>query len=232
MFRYISLIILCQFCSAWLWSQGSEISQNTGRIGSGNAVTFDNRYQGVKGSPYIFSEWQSGIVFPTKMEAIYIDLLNFDRHSLELCHKKTEDSKPLLINKYLIDSFQVALSSDTLEFLRVKVPEASDYGYMELVYKGSGKLLLDYGKTFIEADYEQSYSADRRYDEFQDAPAYYIQFEPEGEMHHIKKSKKQTSSLFGPYSQQMMQFFKSEKTSFNSRSDLISMMKYYESLKK
>lgn len=230
MIRRISFIILFHCCYALIWPQGTLMGQTTSGIGSGNAVTFDDRYEGVKGTPYIFSEWQKGLVFPSKMDAIHIDLLNFDRHSLELCHKETDDSKPLLLNKYLIDSFQVMHATDTLNFLRIRLPEASDYCFMELVYSGSATLFLDYGKTFVEANYEQAYSADRRYDEFRDEPTYFIQFEAEEKLHAIKSSKKQTSSLFGSSSQKMLTYFKSEKNALKSRADLISMMKFYDSI--
>lgn len=229
--RYISLLILSLFYSSWLCAQGSQISQSTGRISAGNAVTFDDRYQGVKGTPYIFSEWQKGIVFPSNMDAIFIEFLNFDRHSLELCHKENRDSKPSLLNKYLIDSFRVISTNDTLDFLRVKLAEASEYLYMELVYHGGGNLFLDYGKTFNKADYEQSYSADRRYDEYVDAPVYYLQLEQNGELQLIKKNKKQVSLIFGAYSEQVSDYMKKEKTSLKSRADLISLMQYYDSIK-
>ena len=117
--RHISFIILFHFCSVLVWSQGSRVGQTTSGIGSGNTVTFDDRYQGVKGTPYIFSEWLRGVVFPSNMDAVHFDLLNFDRHSLELCHKETDDSDPLLLNKYLVDSFQVLHDSDTLDFVRM-----------------------------------------------------------------------------------------------------------------
>lgn len=230
MTRTISLLILCLFSSSWLWSQGSQISQTTGRIGSGNAVTFDDRYQGVRGTPYIFSEWQKGIVYPTNLDAIPIEFLNFDRHSLELCHKEAEDSKPLLINKYIISSFKVLQSSDTLEFVRVRVPQTSDFGFMELVYQGDVTLYLDYEKIFTKADYEEVYSSDRRYDEYQDKPTYYLQFEEEEELQAIKKNKKQIASLFGSYSEQILEYIKEEKTSLKSRTELISMMQYYDSI--
>lgn len=232
MIRCISFIILFHICSVMLWSQSSRIGQTTSGIGSGNAVTFDDRYQGVKGTPYIFSEWQTGLVFPSNKDAIHFDLLNFDRHSLELCHKETDDSKPLLLNKYLIDSFLVLHATDTLKFVRIRLPEASDYCFAELVYSGSANLFLDYGKEFIKANYEQSYSVDRRYDEFKDKPTYYLRIGQEGEMHAIKKNKKQTASLFGSESQQMLQHLKSEKNSLKSRDEMISMMKYYDSLRK
>ncbi len=232
MIRHLSISIFCIFCSAWLWSQGSHITQKIGRIGSDLAVTFDDRYQGVKGTPYIFSEWQNGRVFPTNLDTIPFEFLNFDRQSLELCYKESADSNPMLLNKYLIDSFQVLYTSDSLDFVRVKLPGASDYIFMELVYTGNSKLLLDYGKEFIKANYEQSYSADRRYDEFKDKPKYYLQFEQVGEMHAIKTNKKQASSLFGSYSQQMLQYLKTEKNSLKSRSGMISMMKYYDSIRK
>jgi len=231
MIRFISFIILSHFCSVLLWSQGSRVDQATRSISSDKIVTFDDRYQGVKGTPYIFSEWQRGVVFISNMDAIHFDLLNFDRHSLELCHKETDDSKPLLINKYLVDSFQVLHDSDTLDFVRIRLPEASDYCFMELVYAGSATLFLDYGKKFIEANYKQSYSADRRYDEFKDTPTYFIRFEPEEKLHVIKTNKKQTSSLFSSSSQKMLHYLKSEKNPLKSRADMISMMKFYDSIK-
>jgi hypothetical protein len=102
---------------------------------------------------------------------------------------------------------------------------------MEIVYAGSATLFLDYGKTFVEANYEQAYSADRRYDEFKDTPAYFLRFEPEDELHVIKPNKKQTAALFGSNSQKMLHHLKSEKNALKSQADLISMMKFYDRIK-
>ena len=223
------LVFLSGHCTMAL-SQRTVIQQNMGRLSLRDTPAFDNRYQGVKGSPYIMKEWHGAILYPTDQPSVRVEYMNFDRYTLELCYRENPEGKIQVLNKYLIDSFVVFTTMDTLEFVRVRPPGTSDFSYMEKVFSGTGNLYLDRAKRFVEADYEQVYSADRRYDEFKDAPVCYITLNADVNLQEVSRNRKQMASLFGTHQARMLQFFKSEKVSFTDRADLILMMKHYQEI--
>ena len=195
-----------------------------------NALTFDFRYEGVKGSPFILKEWNLGILFPTGETPFKVNHINFDRHASKLCFRDTPEGETKLINKYLIDSFLVVQTSDTIQYIRSRPPGSSDFIFLRCIYTGKGSLFLDQTKLFVEADYEKAYSADRRYDEFKDQPVYYIRFDGSGELLEVKKNKKHTAALFGSDSDSMLEFMKSEKIVLNDLNSLVELMTYYDKI--
>ena len=226
------LLLLFSICQATgLLAQEADFAGHIGNLNMDDGLTFDNRYSGVKGSPFIFKEYQQATLFTSSSQAMEATHLNFDRHARELFYKPGSDKSPIRLNKYLIDSFHVYLPEDTLRFERLALETQADYLYMERLHAGKTSLYLDYGKTLNEADYVDPYSADRRYDEFKERPAFYIQLDVGSELLEIKRSKKQFAAFFGSFNKQILDYMKAEKTSLQSKSDLISVISYYDSLR-
>ncbi|MCD4711204.1 MAG: hypothetical protein K8R52_10180 [Bacteroidales bacterium] len=229
--KRILFLLFCLLQSAIILSQETGTSRTIGNLNLDDGLTFDNRYDGVKGTPFIFKDYQRAILFAPNTPPIEVDYLNFDRYSRELCYKSSATENALQLNKYLVDSFYVFNPKDTLRFLRLPLESSSDYVFMECLYGGKDKLYLDHGKSFNSSDYVNPYSSDRRYDEFKEMPAFYLQFEQKGDLFKVKKNKKQFASLFGPYSEQISAYIKTQKTSLKSRADLISLMQFYDRIK-
>jgi hypothetical protein len=225
--RMFLILVISAYGLVPILSQ-TEAAQTMSSINLNNAKAFDERYQGVRGSPFILEEWSGAILFPTGEPPLRVNYINFDRHTAQLCFRDTPDGQVKVINKYLIDSFMVIHPADTFRFIRFKTPGSGDYIFLESVYEGKGILYLDHAKEFVPADYEQVYSSDRRYDEFKDQPVYYIKLEENGELLEVKRNKKITASLFGPYSGEMLKYLKTEKISLVDRNHLVAMMQYYD----
>jgi hypothetical protein len=229
--RLILLLLFSISLLVGLVAQEADFAGHIGNLNMDDGLTFDNRYSGVKGSPYIFTEFQRATIFTSSSRAMEASYLNFDRHARELLYKPGSEESAIRLNKNLIDSFFVYVPEDTLRFERLALETQADYLYMERLYAGKTRLYLDYGKTFNEADYVDPYSADRRYDEFKERPAFYVQLDAGSELLEIKKSKKQFSAFFGSSAKQILDYMKAEKTSLKSKSDLISLISYYDSLR-
>lgn len=196
-----------------------------------NSRTFDNRYDGVKGSPFILDDWHEAILFLGKDQTLRISHLNFDRHSNVLCFKEDPGSEIKVISKFKVPYFKVLTpEGDSLCFFRERDPAGSDQIYLEEVYRGKCLLCLDHAKKFKAADYEQVYSLDRRNDEFTDQPVYYIRLQEGAPFIALKKNKKNTALIFNDKREEMLRYLKAEKTNPGNREELIALVKYYESL--
>ena len=229
--KRVLLLLFCLLQAAFLLSQDAGASRTMGNLNLDDGLTFDNRYDGVKGTPYIFKDYQRARLFAPNTPPIEVDYLNFDPYSRELCYKSSATENAIQLNKYLIDSFYVFIQKDTLRFLRLAPEVSSDYVFMECLHGDKDKLYLDYGKSLNSSDYVDPYSADRRYDEFKEMPAFYLQFEQKGDLLKITRNKKHFASLFGSYSGQISAYMKTQKTSLKSRADLISLMQFYGKIK-
>jgi hypothetical protein len=228
--RSLIILFLCNAFIAQVRSQ-EQAAQTMSSVNLNNAQTFDHRYQGVKGSPFILEEWNRGILYPSGAQPMEVGHINFDRYTSKLCFRKEPEGETYLINKYMIDSFRVIHASDTLCFIRSRTPGSTDFIFLQRMYSGKVKLFMDHGKQFIKADYEQVYSADRRYDEFRDEPAFYLSFGEAGELLEVQKNKKQTAALFGDQSSRIMKFIKDEGIRLTDPADLVMLAAYADSLR-
>ena len=209
----------------------SNAASTMSSVNLNNTGTFDNRYEGVKGSPFIMERWYEGILRTNNNEQVKVPQLNFDRHSHSLCFREETEGETSILNKYLVPSFMlINAQGDSLRFYLDRVPGESDQVYLEQIHKGSCLLGLDRAKELVPADFEQVYSQDRRYDEFKDKPVYYLKLETGGQYLTIKKSRKKSAQLFGDFAQEVLKYLKTEDINLATREGVLAMVLYYESL--
>ena len=72
-----------------------------------NSRTFDSRYDGVKGSPFILDDWHEAVLYLGGDQSIQVPHLNFDRHTMVLCFRESKDSEIKVISKYKVPSFLI-----------------------------------------------------------------------------------------------------------------------------
>jgi hypothetical protein len=127
-----------------------------GRNWNSSFRVFDERYEGVRGSPLLYEEWRDGhVVFEDGRELSYEKLFNIDATTGEL----------LIV---LPSNNIVALPSTRIHSVS-KILDSPMY--LARVYS-CGDITLYYAplKKFKAADYKGAYSPDRRYDEYIDEP--------------------------------------------------------------
>jgi hypothetical protein len=191
--------------------------------------SFDNRYQGVKGTPLMFEDWTEGyVLFKDKPEEeevktfkmnidlfqnkLYVTLYNGSIGTLPAkfvrsVHFKTEDGKEHVFKP----------------FIRKEV-ESSNFpglGYYEILHEGDILLMKHHRKIFKEADYKGAYSADIRYDEYQDETRYFISLDNQS-FEKIKLKSKNLEKAMPNYDIKALS--KKEKLNLSKEEDVKKML--------
>lgn len=158
---------------------------------SNNVRTFDNRYEGVEGSPFLNTEWHAGTIEMKNGKRIQVDLLNFDVYQQEVVLEKENGAK-VAPSKQHIESFTIQKNgTDSLLFEK---GAGGDF-YQVLYADGENRLLKEYEKEFLKADFKGAYASNRTADKFITKESFILE-SPEGTNSINKLSKRNLKKLF------------------------------------
>ena len=218
---------------------GYETYQSTSQIiGTGPYTmvnTIDQRYEGLRGSPYFLPEWNKGQIEMVSGQNYKDVPIKFDAHRQELILLRTGvKNDSIIVNANQVKSFQFQ-SSDGQFYVFRRFPtaktddEALKEGYFLVLYQGKSTLLKRIVKTFKQADYKNPYSNDIRYDEFKPISSYYL-LKPDQTLTKVKLSDKSLIESFGDHKDELKAFAKQEKLTIKTEADAIQLVTKYDSL--
>ena len=205
----------------------SELGSVSGR---GSVQTFDNRYEGTKGTPYVFKTWLPGEVFLKSKKKVLVKELNYNCFDNELVFLDPATKVIRLINRYTVDLFYILNSSDTLLFAPIEPENDGEFLFAQVLYKGGSVVYKLYQKEFVRANYEGGYSADRKYDEFANKSDLYFSKQDDPIFYKVKKSKKQILTVFPDAEDEISSYIKAEKLDLKLEEDVVKLLKYYDTL--
>lgn len=142
------------------------------------ARTFDNRYEGVKGSPYVFDDWRQGDILTAETDTVLSDLtLNLNTLNqtvvIKLSPTSLGSAPAASVREVTVRDGErrVFRVYEDAEVENTKEPAPKLY---EVLHDGSLLFLKAHDKYFQEADYKGAYSANQRADEFFEQPKYFL----------------------------------------------------------
>lgn len=215
-----------------------EMSQIVNSVGGGShpgvmVRTIDNRYEGLRGTPYFLNDWSKG-----QIEMIdgkrFVDVpIKFDafRQALILLRPKMGNDS-IIIDRQSVSQFRL-VSTDGQEYVFRRYPGIksleAEGTYFLVLYEGKNSLLKRIVKTFQGADYKQPYSNNIRYDTFNNDFAYFI-LRPDNTLVRVKKSKKAIYEALSDKGANFEEFAAQEKLNFKTDTDFAKIVKYYDEL--
>lgn len=160
-----------------------------------HAIGFDNRYEGVRGSPMIYDAWQTGMIQVSDVSTVPSGVkMNIDGANNQV-HVQMKTGV-------------IALQNDKFQYVLIETPQGTVkyqvFKKIELLGEGKAEgemlvevlfdsekygLLKDPKVIFKKANYQGAYSADVRYDEYVHSPVYFLRT---GNMHKKIKLRKKT----------------------------------------
>ena len=138
-------------------------------------MAFDNRYEGVKGTPFLFDDWSLGSVlydntlFSKELEYRY-DVIKNDLHI------RFRSGEVRIPDNFHILQFSLKDKQGKTHFFdhALVTGERTDQFY-EVLYSGKQTQLLKLVKKELrKADYKGAYSTDQRSDEFTTKTKYFL----------------------------------------------------------
>ncbi len=203
--KYIYLLVMLTF---WMVSDAQsnvhtdltyqELSE-LGRFGtsySNTARTFDNRYEGVKGSPLLYEEWQEGTL--TMLDGRQLsELVVYNINAMESQIFVGPNSNRFIA---VADSVYLKLEMGNRVFMPydaeiVEGKKNERLRTYEVLWQNDDQVLLKREIAFfLEASYKGAYSADRRFDEYKRRVGYF--FGNNGKFRKMQLNQKSVMKTF------------------------------------
>lgn len=205
---------------------------NIGPLSPG-ARTFDNRYEGVKGSPYLFEEWVDGKIFIKGNEQsekeLKVNINQYQNQLVVLFASGEAGSVPAgKIHEVVVET----PSGDRLfrvypEFL-VDNNKNEQPRFFEVLHDGEFTILKSHDKMFQEADYKGAYSVDRRYDQFLDQSKYYIRVAGEDFDSFQKLKRRNLEKALPGFEDEIRSLEKKNDLDLKEEADVLKLMEKLE----
>ena len=210
-----------------------ENLKNLQGLGSNMIHTFNNAYQGIKGTPYLYEKCTRGIIINNDSILYSNELMNYDCYNDAILVKKSVEGDYYVVKKSEINSFLLKKEDNDnyIEFRKKQfVKYNKEYtGFVQVLYDGGVKLYVYRKKDIKKADYQGGYSAKRPYDEFIEGHYYFIEISDTA-LQPVKRNKKSVISAFPVYNEELKLFAKNKKLNFKDENDVIKICEYYDSL--
>ncbi|MEM1137439.1 MAG: hypothetical protein AAGI07_16485 [Bacteroidota bacterium] len=210
--------------------------QNIQEIGqnwyNGSVITFDKRYKGVKGSPFLTEEWLPGTI-TLNNDTIIEDLhLKYNVQENRL-YRRAENEKANLILNYLVKSFSIVGSGSMRNFIRVSLKDEKGEEinqFVELFAQGKLNLISKPECRIRKADSNNVYGSGRQYDEFIQNSSLYIYPKGERIAKQVKESKKFFIELMPDKENEIKAYFKENKPFLKDQQVVSKLVQYCNQL--
>lgn len=243
--NYTAFVFIATFFGALTFLSGAFSQVSTSTVNSGAmenyismgdiqmVTTFDNRYEGVKGSPFLYEGWTEGyVLFKDKPEEEDIKTfkLNIDMFQQILYVSLYNGTVGSLPSKFVRSvHFKSEDGSEKVfkPMLRKEIEDGnySGLGYYEVIHEGDILLVKQYRKTFKEADFKGAYSADIRYDEYKDDTRYFISLDGQN-FEKIRLKSSQLEDVLTQY--KVKSISKKEKLNLSKEEDVKKLLALLE----
>jgi hypothetical protein len=226
-----------QYASAQIPS-GQDAQLNLNALGSNDANgivrSFDARYRGIAGSPFLSDQWNTGTIMLYNGRVFTNILLKVDLYSSEVMARRQAGDSIIIqansIGQILLTEASTGKKYTFKKFSSVNTenPTSKD-SYVDVMYEGKYTFMAERKKKLIKADYKGAYSAGRPYDEFVNETTYYIQ-KPDKSLKKLKLNRKAILEVFTTHQDKLKSFSAKENIDFKNEQDIIKLFQFHNSL--
>ena len=189
-------------------------------------------YEGVKGTPYLNDEWQTGdVYFPDGTKIVQINI-RYNVYKDELEFKNSTSGETFIINRDKINGFRIHEPEDSLyfEYFSLKPDKPEEKSFVQILYNGGTRLLLKHKKQFIKADYKGAYSTGNKFDEYLDDKDFYL-VKDDGVYRKIKLNKKSVLSALEDSQDALKEYSLKHQIDYTNPEDIKKLLAFYDSQK-
>lgn len=186
------------------------------------AESYDHRYEGVKGTPYLFSDWMQGEIIMRDSSILEQVLLRYDVYQDELIAKRSNNNE-IVIDKNQIRGFSLGKPGisnftefRTAEYLKdFKVTEPDQF--VQVLYDGPTALYTIKKKDLSNAKFTDTVTD------------FYIQ-SPEGNFMKVRPNKKEIMEIFKDEKKKVEEFIEKNNLILEESTDLVKVVMFYDQL--
>ena len=181
---------------------GESAYQNLESLATGQPMrTFDNRYKGVTGTPFLYESWVQAILI-TNRDVEFKVPSKLNLYDDEVLSQRASNKDQLALDSRFVKSIKFILDTTNRHFVNLglkgenpDLDNIKDVGFFEVLWDGETKLYAKRIKIFKQADFKGAYSARKTSDQFFDDNRYYYKLK-DMELIQLKLKKKKCPGDF------------------------------------
>lgn len=217
---------------------GLDAQGNLADLANGNSAnlvrTYDNRYEGVKGTPFFIDDWRKATLTNNKTLYSNVDV-KYNIYENNILYRSA-DGKEFILEPTKVDSFVLTDKNTKQEYDFRQVPAlaAQDAKFVNqfvvILHEGKqSQLIMVPEKTLVKADFKGPYSSGKAYDELVDSQSFYF-VGPDKKVTKVKLNKKNLLKALPDKQNKVQEYISSENLDLNSGAGWAKALAYYESL--
>lgn len=194
---------------------------------------FDNRYQGIKGTPFLFDKWQEGKVMLVKQDTFSVSLqLNIDlvnsAVTILLPNGAIGQIQATHLKKIQVKDANNQLNEWIVAFeLEIEGTDNARQQIYQVLKEGHFTLLKSTQKRLQKADYKGAYNVGNKFDEFVTETTYWLR-EGDEPYQKIKLKRKALEEALPKHTASMEKIIKTQRLDLTYDMDVIQLLKALE----
>ena len=224
MLKISPLYFFLFFCCFSFLISAPLFAQETDVLMTSSRGIDKDRYEGVKGSPYLFKEWRKGKIISADAETIEGVLLNFNGETKGFEIKKGNSFIELDPKWYIRVLVENEKAEEYTVFQKNFLPPLANE-FTRVVYKGANFSVVEHFISKIELKIINNVGKNEELRKFYSKRNYYLIKDKKSTL--LKLKKKSLFSFLG-HKSELENFSKKEKLKLSSEADLIKLFTFYE----
>lgn len=217
---------------------GLDAERNLAELGNtSNATmvrTYDNRYEGVKGTPYFIADWSKATLTNNKTLYKNVDV-KYNVYENKILYRSA-DGKEFILEPIKVDSFVLTDKNSGQEYnfrqvpaLAAQEPKLANQ-FVVVLYEGKqSQLIMVPEKTLVKADFKGAYSSGKAYDELVDSHNFYFAG-PDKKLTKIKLNKKNLLKALPDNQNKVQEYISSANLDMTTGAGWAKALAFYDSL--
>lgn len=196
--------------------------------------TMDLRYEGVKGTPFLYEDWAEGyVVFigreDEKQKTFKLNINMMDNQLFVALYDGTVGPLPSKFVKEIFFNGPEETKEHFIPMPRKQIEDlnTNESAYYQVIYQGDVLLLKHHRKSFKEADFKGAYSSDIRYDEYKDDNRYFLSLDGKT-FNKVKLKSKDLEKALPDHTQEIKSISKKEKLNLSKEEDVKKLLSLLE----
>ena len=213
------LILSILFCTQLTAQRQETILLNTQEIDK-------DRYEGIRGNPFIWEEWQSGVVIDEQGESTQVEKINYNAHTQTFEVKKGERFIEMVSegqNQIIINSLE------TPQTFQKNIHPDLPVEFNQLLYNGATLQLVKSTEKKISTKVFQNVGKEVTVEQFVKRETFYLV--ENDQLRRIKVNKKALLKEL-EQSKKLESFIKKNKLKLKNDADLVKLIAHYEAIMK
>jgi hypothetical protein len=198
--------------------------------------TFDERYEGIKGSPFLLNEFMPGVLIHTSGQSYENLQIRYNVLKQEVEYNNIGSSRTLVIGAHdlRLIILKDRLSKQDFIFekrnINMQQGRAPQSPHFITLHDHGSTLLVQLEKTFIKADYKGAYSSDKKYDEYRTDFAYFLRPKNQDDFIRVRLNNASLLKALSDQKSALKDFIKAENLDIKIEGEAVKLLEFYDSL--